>query len=938
LGGLEPNLHAMRTYQQRRGDIQLDILLDILQSVLFSSTATSVLPGSLKTNMDDNMNEESKNISNNSRGTTSRESSFGLTSAGVNILSQKVSRALELRTDTPAMTSALDALAYLSATTATSSSSSGSATASGNPQQAASSRAVVSTVIDPKMVRSILEKDALNQALLYQNQLESLLRSIAEMKRGISNISAIVDSVRNAIEIDVCCGSESMMREESDSKLIGTGESQLSAPLIPKSNEDDAIAIPAERDDNDDDNNDIIARVERKDINSISSTKAIQAEQALARKLHDAFVARDMCRRRYETLNQFLEKFQMTEQENDLLQNYNFGQPQEQSPAYTRQYLGTATTTMLMSFDPDSLEGFQFLDTLDKVRTIRQELSKTLLVDDYGTAMALPHSTASEQLGATSALRMMEKLAQKQEMAYERLYHFLQAYLNLNTNVVAGLPPSAIPTSSSMQHQQQRILDRVTLTQQPSPTTMLSDDIVEERLAHPFTKRALTSLSHVPTFYSHCLELIATSRRAEVTRRFLLALTSGYDNVAPIEMRAHDPVGYVGDMLAFAYRSFSVESDLAIGLFVEIRAANPHGGLEQVLHQETNPDVKNQTTSLHTSPIEYPSSITKSPLDVVAHCMSGLARPLKSRILQVVSSLSRRPEDESYDIGGDGLSLNSSSNDGALHDFALDEVLEAIPTSARNRLAALYSVCGLLLFYQHQMGKTLERLENNSSETTHSSAVTSQGEDAAAVIGSNNPLIQTVIECLQEACESYVASLKVYCAMLKTYASMADESEADLTKAVVSSILDTRNSSPGFEPYILSLNPESASALSLELLFNTMIDAALSSCLKFEDAITLKQTVDAAKKAGLNKENAEKWQAEIGFKEKELVEDLVGKATGKMLYDCGLGPLAHALWSREMSGDTNPIASYPGLSKQELQMSLQVSLNKILSYKQLYLK
>jgi DNA-binding phage protein len=110
-----------------------------------------------------------------------------------------------------------------------------------------------------------------------------------------------------------------------------------------------------------------------------------------------------------------------------------------------------------------------------------------------------------------------------------------------------------------------------------------------------------------------------------------------------------------------------------------------------------------------------------------------------------------------------------------------------------------------------------------------------------------------------------------------------------------------------------------------------MIDAALSSCLKFEDAITLKETVDLAKKAGLNKENAEKWLAEIGSKEKELVEDLVGKAMGKMLYDCGLGPFAHALWNREMSGDINPIATYPGLSKQELQRSLQVSLMKIFS-------
>jgi len=49
-------------------------------------------------------------------------------------------------------------------------------------------------------------------------------------------------------------------------------------------------------------------------------------------------------------------------------------------------------------------------------------------------------------------------------------------------------------------------------------------------------------LRHVPAFYLHTLELIASSRRAEETRRFLLALTSGYAGMQTIEMKAHDPV------------------------------------------------------------------------------------------------------------------------------------------------------------------------------------------------------------------------------------------------------------------------------------------------------------------------------------------------------------------------------------------------------------
>jgi hypothetical protein len=120
------------------------------------------------------------------------------------------------------------------------------------------------------------------------------------------------------------------------------------------------------------------------------------------------------------------------------------------------------------------------------------------------------------------------------------LYHWLQKYLQVHAHV---------PNNNN------------------APNALVQDDDrLDEALSHPFVRRSLFTLRSVPAFYSHLLELIASSRRAEETRRFLLALTSGYDGLPPIEMRAHDAVVYVGDMLGFCFRAFSVEAHVARGL------------------------------------------------------------------------------------------------------------------------------------------------------------------------------------------------------------------------------------------------------------------------------------------------------------------------------------------------------------------------------------
>jgi len=224
-----------------------------------------------------------------------------------------------------------------------------------------------------------------------------------------------------------------------------------------------------------------------------------------------------------------------------------------------------------------NVNGVAFLNALERVRVIRKDLGRifgTLDTNHHKQSQRLSDISAfssssittnisdDNRLGASSALRMMETLAQKQERAYERLYHWLQKYLHLHSHEQQN-PASAQP----------------------------DEDYLDEVLSHPFVRRSLNALRNVPAFYSHLLELIAQNRRSEETKRFLLALTVGQEGLPPIEMRAHDSVVYVGDMLAFCFRAFSVEADIARGLFIFNEKIEKEGALIDILVEKETADV-----------------------------------------------------------------------------------------------------------------------------------------------------------------------------------------------------------------------------------------------------------------------------------------------------------------------------------------------------------
>jgi len=803
--------------------------------------------------------------------TTARSMPSPLTPSrsGSHILSQKVARALQVQTDTPAMTAALEALSSLD-------NNSSSVSSKKNDDKKGK-------VIDARSVRAAIEQDALQQAILFQTELQNLVQTVTNLRESVTEVKDAAGKVSAAIEADVVCTSLDEEKYDNDQKVT-------------------------EQENSSTDEND-------SDLKIGNTNKGLHDEEKLSRIVSDAFRARNEAAYRAETVKTFLEKFDLSDSDNYLLDHYAFEEFSPTNNSHQQHHSNKGNTK--------EHNGPAFLQALKRVRNIREQLKSTFdtetfihdhnddidnITDSDLSEMNPLHPASSysyNRLGATSALRMMETLASKQERAYERLYNWLQSYLRLNTMQHVPTSSSAMnPNSSRLQRQQSSNLDALD-----------EDDLLDEALAHPFVNKALMMLNYMPAYYNHILELIAMQRRSEVTRRFLLALTSGYNGMTPIEMKAHDPVNYVGDMLAFIFRAFSVECDLAQGIF----------------NVNDNADSEEKHETLYDDNGENSEVMTASSL--LSHALSGVTRPLKSRISQVVASLARRISgNEDMDDGGplgDGRLISDVDQD----DTGADIDEEA--TSLRNRISALFSICGLLLFYTGALEKAegkLHRFENITDENEESKQLTIDSSNES----SNHMLIESMQECLEEAAVAYAASIRVYAAMLESFAALtSNETESSLANTLIAQIADVRLSSPGFSGFEEDESQSNIkSTLSVIFLCDTLIEAAMSSCNTIDDIQSLKNSLMAARKAGLTSDRYSHWEKIVHKHEEKVVEDLIKTETDNVLYQCGLGSVWEAFQRVEKAFQNIPeneddnvptslFATQPDLSQPILEVAMK---------------
>ncbi|KAG0149204.1 hypothetical protein CROQUDRAFT_40183 [Cronartium quercuum f. sp. fusiforme G11] len=131
-------------------------------------------------------------------------------------------------------------------------------------------------------------------------------------------------------------------------------------------------------------------------------------------------------------------------------------------------------------------------------------------------------------------------------------------------------------------------------------------------------KKAIRRLNCRPELLDEALSVLSATRSPALMNLFLDALTRGGPNglPRPIELNAHDPIRYVGDMLAWVHQTMASEHEFLESLF----------------------DLKSDGRRVGESRVFSPNENRKRVRTLLDKHMEGCGRPLKIRVYQTIKS------------------------------------------------------------------------------------------------------------------------------------------------------------------------------------------------------------------------------------------------------------------------------------------------------------
>lgn len=172
---------------------------------------------------------------------------------------------------------------------------------------------------------------------------------------------------------------------------------------------------------------------------------------------------------------------------------------------------------------------------------------------------------------------------------------------------------------------------------------------------------AIRNLRALPMYFSQCQDLVINSRRGQLVQKFVVALTQGGSVgqvFRAIDLHMHDPVRYIGDMLAWMHQTVVSEQE-----FLEAIFGDPN--------QPSAPRAAGSSSRVELDTIEYTSDgagaegsvkddispVGLSIQEMLVRCLQGLGRPLRVRVTQTLDS------NTSLVNGGSGVSILYSLTD-----------------------------------------------------------------------------------------------------------------------------------------------------------------------------------------------------------------------------------------------------------------------------------
>ncbi|KAI9147888.1 Conserved oligomeric Golgi complex subunit [Paramyrothecium foliicola] len=291
--------------------------------------------------------------------------------------------------------------------------------------------------------------------------------------------------------------------------------------------------------------------------------------------------------------------------------------------------------------------------TLAKLNSGYQEMKDQLLAAHGQTSSALDE--------ASSLLEQREQIVTKQELLHAVKDHFIMsddelAALTSSAEPVDGRFFTALSKAKKINKDCEVLLGFENQTLGSELMEQASKNInqgfqklykwvqrefktlnLENPQLNPSVRHALRVLAERPSLFQNCLDFFAEARERVLTDSFYMALTGNSSggsedpSIKPIDMTAHDPLRYVGDMLAWIHSATVSEREALEVLFVaegeELAKGLKSGRDAEVWRllgdEEEHQADFNAINALH---------------DLVDRDVSGAARVLRQRVEQVIQS------------------------------------------------------------------------------------------------------------------------------------------------------------------------------------------------------------------------------------------------------------------------------------------------------------
>ncbi|KAJ0970970.1 hypothetical protein J5N97_018929 [Dioscorea zingiberensis] len=253
-------------------------------------------------------------------------------------------------------------------------------------------------------------------------------------------------------------------------------------------------------------------------------------------------------------------------------------------------------------------------DIISTTERLQQELEITTQRQEIVSCFLRDYQLSSEEINALRDEELNENF-------FKALAHVQEIHANCKVLLRTHHQRAGLELMDMMSVYQEGAYERLCRWVQGECKKLGDSDNPE---VNDLLKTAVRCLKERPVLFKYCAEEVANMRHHALFRRFISALTRGGPGgmPRPIEVHAHDPLRYVGDMLGWLHQALASERELVLAL------------LDPDAMIDTRPIAHGFSKNSQSDSTTTESEITF----VLDRIFEGACRPFKIRVEQVLQS------------------------------------------------------------------------------------------------------------------------------------------------------------------------------------------------------------------------------------------------------------------------------------------------------------